>query len=212
MPAPSSQRTRAWSNCNGSLASAQAYAGIGAPRSKDRRAGHRLRLRQAQSANADQESGHVCAGDRHGADHRDLGPRSRDRRRAYRLRVSDHTLAVVHRVVCQLCGSRRRRPRQGASRDVAAAAHRNTGEAHHRGRRPTGLPAGAEHRPQSWRPRAGRSRQHHPLGRRGDPGHGFGQRSRHHRRIGAGDSRNPAAIAPPSPAARKSCPTGFACA
>ena len=37
--------------------------------------------------------------------------------------------------------------------------------------------------------RSGRSRRHHPVRRRGDRGHGVGQRSRHHRRIGAGHPR-----------------------
>ena len=43
------------------------------------------------------------------------------------------------------------------------------------------LPAGAEHQAQGRRRRTRRSRRHDPLGRRGDRGHGFGQRGGDHR-------------------------------
>ena len=117
---------------NGIVDATQRQAGIGALRYEDRRARDRLRLHQAQSADADEESGDVRARSRHRADDRDPDPRSGDRRREYRLRVPDHSVAVVHDIVRQLCRGGRRRPRQGASRDPAPAAHRDPGQAHHR--------------------------------------------------------------------------------
>ena len=64
------------------------HAGLGAARSQDRRAGDRLGLRQARSADADQEPGDVRARGRHGPDHGHPGPRPRHRRRESRLRRS----------------------------------------------------------------------------------------------------------------------------
>ena len=51
------------------------------------------------------------------------------------------------------------------------------------------LSPGALDRPQGRRRRAGRSRRHDPVRRRSDRGHGLGQRSGDHRRIGAGHPR-----------------------
>ena len=68
------------SHVHGNLKYPQADAGVGAVRSQDRGAGHRLGLRQARSADADEESGDVRARGRHGADHRDPDSRPRDRR------------------------------------------------------------------------------------------------------------------------------------
>ena len=59
------------------------------------------------------------------------------------------------------------------------------------------LQARARPEPQGRRHRAGRGRRHHPVRRRGDRGRRLGQRGRHHRRIGAGDPRSPAATARP---------------
>jgi K+-transporting ATPase ATPase A chain len=59
---------------DGNLTSAQEHAGIGAVRFQDCRAGDRLRLRQAQSVDADVQSGDVRARDRHRADDGDLDP------------------------------------------------------------------------------------------------------------------------------------------
>ena len=168
---------------DGNLTSAQAHAGIGAVRCQDRPAGDRLRLRQAQSVDADVQSGDVRARDRHRADHGDLDPRSVHRRRAYRLRVSDHSVAVVHRAVRQLRRSRCRRPRQGAGRVAAAAAHRDSGQARDRCGRFAKLSADAVDRAQGRQHRAGRSRRHYSVGRRSDRRHGLGQRSGDYRRI-----------------------------
>ena len=80
------------------------------------------------------------------------------------------------------------------------------------GYRPEEFQAGSEHHAQGWRRRAGRSRRSDPLRRRDHRRRRLGQRSGDHRRIGAGHPRVRAATAPPSPAARRCCPTGSACA
>ena len=128
------------SHVHGNLTYPQAHAGLGAARSQDRGAGDRLGLRQARSADADEESGHVRARGRHRADDGHPDPRPRDRRREHRLRIPDRPLAVVHGAVRQLRRSRRRGPRQGAGRCAAAPAHRDAGQAADR-RRPQELQA-----------------------------------------------------------------------
>ena len=57
------------------------------------------------------------------------------------------------------------------------------------GRRPQSYRARARHRAEGRRHRAGRGRRHHPVRRRGDRGHRFGQRGGDHRRIRAGHPR-----------------------
>jgi K+-transporting ATPase ATPase B chain len=80
------------------------------------------------------------------------------------------SVAVVHRAVRQLRRSRRRRPWQGAGRNTAASAHRDSGQAGDRLGRFAELSADPVDRPQGRRHRAGRSRRHHPVRRRGDRG------------------------------------------
>ena len=58
-----------------------------------------------------------------------------------------------------------------------------------------GLQAGAGHQPEGRRHRAGGSRRHHPLRRRGDRGHRLRQRGGHHRRVRARHPRVRAATA-----------------
>ena len=145
-PARCSQRIDPESHPMETSTTPQAHAGLGAVRSQDRRAGHRLGLRQARSADADQESGDVRARDRHGADHGHPDPRPRHRRREHRLRVPDHPLAVVHGAVRQFRRSHRRRPRQGAGRYAAPPAHRDAGQAADRAGDRKRLQARARHR------------------------------------------------------------------
>ena len=66
-------------------------------------------------------------------------------------------------------------------------------------------------RPESRKHRAGRSRRHDSVGRRGHRRHGLGQRGGDHRRIRAGHPGVRAATARRSPAARRFCPIGSAC-
>ena len=160
---------------------------------------------------SDQEPGHVRGRDRRGADHDHLRARTDHGRRASRLHVPDHRVAVDHRAVRQLLRGHRRGPRQGAGRFAAAPAHRDAGQAADR-LGPQELQARPRHRPQGRRCRPGRGRRHHPVRRRGDRRHRLGQRGGDHRRIGAGHPRVRAATARRSPAARRCCPTGSACA
>ena len=170
--------------------SAQAHAGIGrCSMPKIVRAGDRLRLRQARSAHADEEPGHVRARDRHRADHRDLHPRSLHRRRPYRLSSSRSSCG---------CGSPCCSPTSPKPSPKAAARRRPTRCAGSAPRpRPScsaarataELSADPGHRAQGRRRRPGRGRRHHSVGRRGDRRHGLGQRGGDHRRIGAGHPR-----------------------
>src|SRR5262249_31838207 len=80
----------------------------------DRGAGDRLGFRQAQSAQPDEESGHVRARGRHRAGDRDPDPRPPRRRRTYRFRIPDRPVAMVHGAVRQFRRGSRRGPREGA--------------------------------------------------------------------------------------------------
>ena len=117
------------SHCDGNLTSAQAHAGIGAVRSEDRRAGDRLRLRQARSAHADEESGDVRARDRHRAD--DGHPDPRSRRPAAGISASSFRSSCGCGSPCCSPTSPKPSPKAAARRRPTrcAAAHRDAGQA-----------------------------------------------------------------------------------
>ena len=167
----------------------QAHAGIGAVRSQDRGAGDRLGLRQARSADADQESGDVRARGRRRADHGH--PRSATSSPAERTSASRSRSSSGSGSPCCSPTSPRRSPRAAARRRPTRCGGTRT-ETQAKlltGSGPQELQDGARHQPQGRRRRAGRGRRHHPVRRRGDRGHRLGQRGGDHRRIGAGHPR-----------------------
>ena len=165
------------------------HAGLGAVRSQDRGAGDRLGLRQARSADADEESGHVRARGRHGADDRHSDPRPRDRRRRTSASSSRSSCGCGSR--CCSPTSRRRSPRAAARRrPMRCGAQRTETQAKLlTGPDRSELQAGRRHQPEGRRRRAGRGRRHHSVGRRGHRGHRLGQRGGDHRRVRAGHPR-----------------------
>ena len=158
------------------------------------RAGGRRRLPQTRPAPHDQEPRHVRARGRGDPDDGPPGSRRRHGRGQPRLLVPDRPLALVHGAVRQFRGGRGRGAGQGAGREPAPHPHRDAGQGAGRpgsgGRRSAGgLQDDARRRPQGRRCRAGRSRRHHPVGRRGDRRRRFGQRGRYHGRKRARDPR-----------------------
>ena len=186
------------------------HAGLGAARSQDRAARHRLGVREARSADADEEPGDVRAGGCHGAHHRDPGSRSRHGRSKHRIRIPDRAVAVVHGAVRELRRGDRGGPRQGPGRRPAAPAYRNPGEAA-AVRRYQVLQAHSGAGTEGRRHRPGRSRRHHSVRRRDHRRRRLGQRSGDHGRICAGHPRSPAATVRRSRAARRCCRTGSRC-
>ena len=168
--------------------SAKRHAGIGAVRSEDRPAGDRLGLRQARSAHADQEPGHVRARGRHDLDHGHPGPRPRHGRRTISASKFQIILWLWFTV---LFANFAEAVAEGRGKAQADTLRRQRTETQAKllagaGRRTTGW---CRHEPQGRRRRAGRGRRHHPLRRRGGRRRGLGQRGGDHRRIGAGHPR-----------------------
>ena len=173
------------------LKPAQAHAGLGAVRSEDRRAGDRLGLRQARSATLMTKNPvmfvvEVVAALTTVILVRDLVDRRRDTSASTFQIILWLWFTVLFANFAEAVAEGRGKAQADTLRTTRTETPGQAADRHRRSQSYRLVP-GTE--PEGRRCRAGRSRRQHPLRRRGDRGHGLGQRGRDHRRIRAGDPR-----------------------